>query len=284
MVEPFTMIAAAAVVGGATGKFVEKAWDAGENWISSYFENHGAKAKDQARKNSFEFLSNLAKKVETLEKKDKGNKIIIENALSHPDFSALLQKAILSSAQTENKQKHELLARLIRDRLTMNSESIHALTSKLAADAISAITVNQLKLLCLIMNIKYIIPTEIPSTISSQEEFNKYVTKWLDRRFSNITDVNYSSLDFDHLEALSCLTVIRFGSTQLYQSISTKFENDKFQVNITEFINSKLGKKISEMWNDRLGSAILTSVGQLIGMYVSDVLTGVDTNLSNDWK
>jgi len=37
MVDPTSIIIGAAI-GGAAGKFVEKAWNLGEKWISSYFK------------------------------------------------------------------------------------------------------------------------------------------------------------------------------------------------------------------------------------------------------
>ena len=284
MVDPFSLVAAAAAVGGATSKFVEKAWDAGENWISSYFANHGAKAKEKAKKNSLEFLSELAKKVGDLEKKDEKNKKLIEEALSNPDFSILLQKAILSSAQTENKQKYELLARLVSDRLAVDPESIYSLTSKLAVDAISVMNANQLKLLALIMNVHHITPKSIPADIKSQEDFDDYVLKWLESRFEKLLDVEFLDLDLHHLEALSCLTIMRVGSMILQTAISKKFKSDKFKFDGIKFNKSEIAKKLIGKWNQGLRSVALTSVGQLIGVYVSDVITGTDTDLSKDWK
>jgi hypothetical protein len=38
--EPLSIIAIGAAIGGAAGKFVEKAWDSGEKWIQTYFKNH----------------------------------------------------------------------------------------------------------------------------------------------------------------------------------------------------------------------------------------------------
>ncbi|MGO9147025.1 MAG: hypothetical protein ACLQDF_11710 [Desulfomonilia bacterium] len=49
MPEPISMIAVGAAIGGAAGKFVEKAWDSGEKWLSNYFENHRPKAQDKAK-------------------------------------------------------------------------------------------------------------------------------------------------------------------------------------------------------------------------------------------
>ena len=44
MADPLSLVALGAAVGGAAGKFVEKAWDSGEKWITSYFADHRPKA------------------------------------------------------------------------------------------------------------------------------------------------------------------------------------------------------------------------------------------------
>lgn len=46
--EPLSIIAIGAAVGGAAGKFVEKAWDSGEKWIQTFFKDH----KEVAQKKS----------------------------------------------------------------------------------------------------------------------------------------------------------------------------------------------------------------------------------------
>src|SRR3989344_745125 len=100
MVEPISLMATGAIIGGVAGKFTEKVWNLGEKWVTDYFSNHGAKAQENAKNNTLDFLNKLAIRVKNLEKEDKKNKKLIENSLSHPGFSILLQKAMLSSAQT----------------------------------------------------------------------------------------------------------------------------------------------------------------------------------------
>ena len=57
MADPLSLVALGAAVGGAAGKFVEKAWNSGEKWITSYFADHRPKAIAQAQANSAEFLT-----------------------------------------------------------------------------------------------------------------------------------------------------------------------------------------------------------------------------------
>lgn len=135
--EPVSLIALGAAIGGASGKFVEKAWDSGEKWIRSYFKDHKENAQKQATENSKDFLNELAQRVKQLEDQKTVSKEKIDQAQDHPDFSAFLQKALLTSAQTDSKDKHKLLARLVSERLTSEPESVFSLASKMACDALS---------------------------------------------------------------------------------------------------------------------------------------------------
>ncbi len=286
MTDPMSLIALGAAVGGAVGKFTEKAWDQGEKWITSYFKDHGQKAQEKAKENSLAFLGDLSQRLKIVEKQNQENSQEIQDALSHPGFSILLQKAMLASAETDSKEKHEILSRLIADRLTKDSESIHALTSKMATDAISNMTTNQLNLLALNMNLRYIVPSEIPEDkIENQEKFDKFAENWIKARVEKLANLQFSNLDLEHLEALSCLTNMRLGSSGLKQIFENKFsKTSKFKFDYEKFIDSDLGKAIKAHWENGLQSAILTSVGQLIGIYATEMITGSSTNLSPEWS
>ena len=56
MNDPLSLVALGAAIGGAAGKFAEKAQDSGEKWLGTYFANHGIKAQKKARENSLAFL------------------------------------------------------------------------------------------------------------------------------------------------------------------------------------------------------------------------------------
>lgn len=54
--EPLSIIAIGAAVGGVAGKFVEKAWESGEKWMQSYFKDHKEVAQQKATDNTMDFL------------------------------------------------------------------------------------------------------------------------------------------------------------------------------------------------------------------------------------
>ena len=159
MPEPLSLIALGAAIGGGAGKFVEKAWDSGEKWIVSYFANHQEKAREKAEENSADFLKKLGKRVSELEKSRQVSEEALVTAQEHPDFSVVLQKAMLSAAQTDSEEKHELLSRLVAERIQASPESMLSMASKMACDAISFTTPNQLKILGLLTNILYNLPS-----------------------------------------------------------------------------------------------------------------------------
>lgn len=273
MTDPLSMIALGAAVGGAAGKFAEKAWDSGEKWITSYFANHHAKSQEKAKENTLSFLTDLASRVESLEKSKTISPEQISSSQEHPDFSVVLQKAIISASQTESKEKHKLLSRLVAERMKAAPESLMALASKMACDAISFTTSNQLKILGLTMNALYIGPNQI---LSEEQYFG-----WLEARLGPFSDVLPSNLDYAHLEALSCLKFERFLTRDL-QEILTRKNNGK--MNYDNFKQHTLGKSLINIWeNNGLKSAQLTSIGQMIGVMVSDEVTRLITNMSG-WE
>lgn len=268
MADPLSLVALGAAVGGAAGKFVEKAWDSGEKWITSYFADHRPKAIAQAQANSAEFLGDLAQRIKTLEDRGEVSKQDIDTAQEHPDFSVALQKALLTAAQTDDKQKHQLLARTLAERLGAKPEGLRAMASKMALDAIGYMTPAQMKLLGLVADLLYVNPsTPLPAPAYRQ---------WFEVRFSPYVAVSFSNLDLLHLESISCLKHTPIISRDLVAILSGKNPNG-FDAAMLE---SPVGQHIRALWMQGLQAVDLSSVGQLIGVYVSDLLTGGSTSFT----
>lgn len=270
MPEPLSLIALGAAVGGSAGKFVEKAWDSGEKWIVSYFSDHQEKARTKAEENSVEFLKMLGERVSELEATKQVSAEAIITAQEHPDFSVVLQKAMLSAAQTENTNKHDLLSRLVAERIKASPESMLSMASKMACDAISFTTPNQLQILGLLTNILYIEPNGI--THPSQN------IQWLQARITPFLNVDANHMDYSHLESLSCMKFESFISRDLSKVLNEKFKNT---FDYEEFKGTPLGIKLIDIWeNKSLKSAQLTTTGQILGVMVSDQFVGGKTNMS----
>jgi len=277
--EPLSIIAIGAAVGGAAGKFVEKAWDSGEKWIQSYFKDHKEVAQQKATDNTMNFLNELAQKVKQLEDSKQIPKDKIESAQDHPDFSAMLQKALLTSAQTDSKDKHIILARLVSERLKSEPESILALGSKMACDAISYATVNQLLILGLAVNFYGIRPNPFPPIGVNETNFQEYMNAWLTQRLKPYEKIEFKQIDITHLESLSCLKV----NTFIGRGLNDMFKEENLVYDFEKMVDIQLREKMKKIWNDGLQKIDLTTVGQIIGVSVSDLLTNTNTTFDG-WE
>lgn len=271
--DPVTITVLSAVIGGATGKFVEKAWDSGEKWIKTFFKDHSEAAQQKAKENTMDFLDELAQRVKKLEESSPIGKERIESAQDHPDFSVMLQKALLTSAQTESKDKHMLLARLVSERLKSEPESILALGSKMACDVIAYATVNQLMILGLAANIYGIRPAPYPPLGIDETNFQDWLDNWLITRLTPYQNITFKQIDIVHLESLSCLKV----NTFIKRNLNDMFKKDTLTYDFEKMKNALLRDSMRKIWSEGLEEIDLTTVGQIIGVSVSDLLTNTNT-------
>lgn len=269
MSDPISLIALGAVVGGAAGKFTEKAYDSLSVWVGEYFNTHQPKAQEKAKQNGLDFLVELSQRIQILEQSGRVPKQQIETAQENPSFSDALHKSLMVAAQTENKEKHILLANTLSERLAAKPESLLALTSKMSLDVISNITPNQLNILGFTLEILYI----SPSAAVDGDGFSL----WLKERYKHYQDLTISNLDLVHLEALSCINTNDFMSKNLNQVLTLKNNNRGFKKEFLEQDN--VGRKIKELWDHKIERVNLTSVGQLLGVHVSNLRTGTFTPL-----
>lgn len=279
MVDPAS-IAIGAAIGGAAGKFAEKALSLSAKWLAERFKGHLRKAQEKAQQNTLDFIEQLAQRVKTLEEQGEQYKKIINESLSQPDFSILLQKAVISSAQTDDKQKHELLARLVADRLTKESESLFSLTSHLACDVISRLTIKQMKILGILAVVFFIRPSPFPSTqvVKHDKVMSMWWSQWLEDMLKIYQDVAPSTMDFLHLESLSCMKYDEIVGRGLENILSfPKDSGLKFDYKM--FSETDVGKNITKTWESSLQHAFPTTTGILIGIYVSDLLHKTTTSL-----
>ena len=277
--EPLSIIAIGAAVGGAAGKFVEKAWDSGEKWIQTFFKDHKEVAQQKATENTMDFLNELAQKVKQLEESKQISQEKINSAQDHPDFSTLLQKALLTSAQTDNKDKHIILARLVSERLKTEPESILALGSKMACDAISYATVNQLMILGLAVNFYSVRPNPYPPLGVNETNFQDWLDNWLITRLKPYQDITFRPIDITHLESLSCLKV----NTFIGRGLNDMFKKDNLSYDFEKMKDVNLKTSMKKVWEDGLQKIDLTTVGQIIGVSVSDLLTNTTTTFEG-WE
>ena len=258
-----------AAVGAGTSTLINRAWDSGEKWLATRFANHQERAREKAVDNALKFLRELGDRVAELERTNRVSEQSLSAALESPDLSVTLQEAMLSAAQTEDRDKHHLLSRLIEERIKASPESLVSMTSKMACDVVSYITPSQLQTLDLAVNIMHISPTE--------ELTKSQAMQWLQHRISPLIGVGPKGLDYMHLESLSCMRVSSLISRDLSKLLRIKLGDD---FDFDEFQSTQLGQDLKRIWEkEELQKCTLTTVGRLLGVMVSDQRLGDETDL-----
>jgi hypothetical protein len=285
MTDPLSLVALGAAVGGAAGKFVEKAWDSGEKWINSYFENHHEKAQEQAKKNTLCFLTDLAQRVKILENDKTLSPEHISSSQDDPDFSLILKDALLISSRTENKETHKIMARIVSERLMCESDELLSLIIPLSCNALKALTSNQLRFLATATIIERFLPRRF--SVSQNIDIPTLSIEWLKEKLPLILPpIQLTHIDLLHMESISCvhLTRLMLCGTELDKLLAEKLKTkDKDSINqFKTFINdTDLGKQLKSHWDKKLSHIMLTSLGLVIGICVYDELTGEQTDLQS---
>jgi hypothetical protein len=271
-----------ALVSGAAAGFVKETMTTGSQWLRDRFAHHKDEAQKKAGENASDFLNELAPRIKNLEENSDFLKQKIETAMSQPDFSMLMQQAILSAAQTESKEKHILLAQVVSERLRADADSLLALTSQMACEAISHMTSQQLRVLGLHYTLEHMrFPTAHAPT--SPELLRMLRSEWIEHTLAPYKDLHFSRLDLMHLDSLGCLGAHHgFLSPDLAGMLSRATGSIEFEYE--RFVQTGLGRHILELFERQgLNGTSLQSTGSLIGMYVSDQLANKPTDITT-WE
>lgn len=278
VMDPVTLALLSAVGGATAKKFIDEAWDLGKGWLDDYFLKHQPKAKEKAQENALDFLIDLGKRIQKLEEDTENSEIIkeqIKNSLSDPDFSALLQNALIASARTSSKEKHILLANIVSDRLTAGQESLKALVCSMAVDVIPYISSKHLK----ILGIMTVILWQIVPVNQETMDPNSWRDYLVDQLSPLIPEEEIKYVDYLHLLSVSCINM-SIGSKDIQKLISpTDMISGEWDSDI--FLKeTDVGQKINEIWSQNLKHMNLTSIGGIIGVYVINEVFGSKTDLS----
>lgn len=269
MSDPISLITLGAAVGGVAGKLAERAWDSATGWLGDRFAHHTESAIKAARENTEQFVIELANRVQALEHDNRVDAEAAEIRESHPQFALLLQAAVLAGAQTDSKEKHQILADLVAARLTANADTTLALASEMACQAISRATTRQLMLLALCAFLEDIRPREL---IDKQS-----YGVWIDTILDPFVDLEFHEIDALHLTAINCITYDPTSKKDLILLLNMKVRANALLRN--NFEESENLFFLEMIWGQGLLGVQLTSVGKLIGGLVFDRLFGISTGM-----
>lgn len=280
MPEPFSTIIISGAAGAAATKLSEKAWEAGQKWLGAYFKDHQPRAIEKAEENSKAFLNQLAEKVARLEERQEFDRTVIDQAMEDPSFAALLQKALIGSAQTQTSEKHQILAQLVAAKLSSGAESYRSVVAPLACEAVINATLNQLKILAVQTTITLLHPAFEKLPPKTEEEFLQRCNQWLNRKLDAFPDVRVRIIDILHLESLSCGKYLNIGTIELNKILSQWAFPDMI-LNTEKLYSLSVGEKLKDLWEKQgLNKLVLTSTGQLLGFNMIEVAGGGHIDLS----
>ena len=259
MSDPISTVLIAASVGGAAGKFTELAIQQSKEWVDVYFNKHRPTAIQKAQQNTSDFLIELSNRVTQLESKGAELKDVLED----PEFSSALQKAVIASSETENKEKHQLLAEVLANRLKSETESRQALLAKMSLNIIPFLTSEQITLLKILAMFHHIHPINITECIQYEA--------WIKHTYFPYLDTKVDDQDIFYLESLACLKTedpkLKF---QNFPNNDPQFFRDKIKEKKTsidldpKFYQTPEFHKLEKLWVEHLKVAKLTSVGLFI--------------------
>jgi hypothetical protein len=152
MPDPVSLV----ILGGAAGKITDRLMDV----LLPDFA--GGKAKREAATNALNLCAKISERLDRVENEfaDRGQAHkMIEDELGNPDFSYVVRPALLAAARTDGEVRHEILSRAVIERLLGAPDSIRAVASGLAIDALGRLSSLHLELLGLAALIYYIGPT-----------------------------------------------------------------------------------------------------------------------------
>ena len=267
-----------ALVGGAAGKFVEKLSEKGVDWLIGLVAAQSPAAQEQIKRNSENFLGHLSKRVERLEHEvtASNRREIFDDALAHPSSSLMLKKVMTSAAATDSETRHNVLSELIAQRLQSGAEDMIALAGNAACDVVLSLSVRQINLLAVLASVQSIGPTR-KLKVATPELATEVFVDWCKKNlhpFYSVADLkNITPLDFDHLVALSCLSM-SIGSKDILKIMRSKLlENVEERSGDPTNIES-LGwpEGFFQMWQHHGAHASLTSIGTLIGVLHRDAV------------
>jgi hypothetical protein len=280
--EPLSIITITAAATGVAGKVAERAWDRGEKWLASYFKDHREIVQETAQQNALEFLSGLAERIKALEERASASTELnsrVEQTLDDPDFSALLQSAILASARTSSGTKHSILSRAVAERLACEAESLLALASSLAIEKLPLLTPNQINYLALLTFLQVIRPASSAFAVPVAEAEAKYEA-WIERSLSCLLPgIQLTPHDRSHLISLSCIQQGSFGpSTTVAAVMRPNFLKDGWDFPKPAFFKENpLANAFEQIYQRNMTLTHLTTAGELIGIYSHDLKVGTET-------
>lgn len=276
----------------------------GDSWLVERLGEQLPKAQKRAQQNAAEFLLDLdarLKRLEAVSPDPAAYARRVAEALEDPDVVEAVKGALVAGARTRSETRHRMLANLISERLTLDTDSAKAAASQLALDAVKHLGAEHLALLGLLALIHVARPDhdpepvfreDIPSTDAASdfarqtaERGRKYVD-WLSGVLAahDFPELGREQL-IAHLVSAACVLYepdVRRDLRAALGPLSRKPPRHPglpavaaYAGPLHDFLESdSLGARLGFLWRTDLQYLTPTPAGVLIGLAVHDAKTG----------
>jgi len=203
-------------------------------------------------------------------------------AMEDPDVLAVLCDAIRSAARTDSRERHELLARLVADRLLVDAGSPLALNASMACEAIRRLAPRHLRLLAVIVYVERW--RGVRPSVEHAGDIEALDT--LAKDMAMLLPASADRYDRMQMEAASCVAGMyslgRRPMTKMLARACPSLEEDRMRRFCEE---ADIGQRLMQIWKNPLSVCILTTVGELLGIRALEQLLEVTVCLDGShWE
>lgn len=219
---------------------------------------------DTNQKSYFNVLSeNLSRIVKNQEE--------VKKIIDTPDFQYISKMASISASKTSSVELHTNLAKLIVDRVNVDSKELQRIVYNEAIKTIEKLTKDQLKIITLVFLLKH----ARWMGINTIDEFNKYL-----EIFRPFIDFKDSLSEYQHIQYTGCgiIGIMSYDILKIFkQNYSDVFSED---ANMEEILkDNQLVQEIKKVWEKYPQKIELSSVGIVIAITYLEQITNRSMNI-----
>lgn len=219
---------------------------------------------DSNQKSYFEVLTeNLNKIVKNHED--------VQKVINTPDFQYTSKMASISASKSSSKELHTNLAKLIINRVNVDSDELKRIVYNEAIKTIEKLTTDQLKIITLVFIIKH----TRSAGISNLAQFNTYL-----QGIKPFIDFKDSNARYQHIQYTGCgvIGIMSYDIAKIFkQNYKEVFPEG---TSVEEALkDSQLFQEIKEVWHKTPQKIELSSVGIAIAITYLEQITTQSMNI-----
>lgn len=252
--------------------------------VLSLVKDHKQRTQEKAIKRLEEFSAMVDLRLAKLEfKMESGEPIDVEKVLEEPELAFTIQAVALAAARISQREKHEVLATALVERLRMPPEGVRALTAGRAIEIIPHLTPDQIGLLGLLSLVMRLRPVLEGNERLQSNRASVIEQWWTTNAGYYLPPVRINHVDYDHLTALGCLVREVFIARELksYLRDADFGVSGPVEWDVDKFLReTPQGRMLDMLW-PQAQRCNQTTVGHLIGQYFHAERSGESIDMTN---